>query len=94
MIVWHRSGKFLRCFESLVPFRGRRPFRQFMQNKPKYGIKVFCLVDSRMFYTSQMEIYAEKNPEGPYNLSNSPADLFNLFHIQAETLHLIIGSQV
>jgi hypothetical protein len=47
-----------------------------MHNKPaKYGIKVSCLVDSRMFYTSQMEIYARKQPEGPYKLSNSPADL-------------------
>ena len=62
--------------ESLVPFRGRCPFRQFMRNKPaKYGIKVFCVVDSRMFYTSQMEIYAGKQPEGPYKLSNSPADV-------------------
>ena len=47
-----------------------------MQKKPaKYGLKVFCLVDSRMFYTSQMEIYARKQQEGPYKLSNSPADL-------------------
>jgi len=62
--------------ESLVPFRGRCAFRQFIQNKPaKYGINVFCLVDSRMFYTSQMEIYAGKQPEVPYKLSNSPADV-------------------
>ena len=85
--------------ESLVPFRGRCPFRQYMQKNPaKYGIKVFCVVDSRMFNTSQMEIYAIKQPEGPYKLSNSPADLvkdlIKLFHMQAETLHLIIGSQV
>ena len=47
-----------------------------MQNKPaKYGIKVFCLVDSRMFHTSQMEIYARKQPEDPFKPSNSPADL-------------------
>jgi hypothetical protein len=47
-----------------------------MQNKPaKYAIKVFYLVDSRMFYTSQMELYSRKQPEGPYKLSNSPADL-------------------
>jgi hypothetical protein len=85
--------------ESLVPFRGRCPFRQFIQNKPaKYGIKVFCVVDSRMFYTSQMEIYAGKQPEGSYKLSNSPADvvksLIKPISHKAETLHLIIGSQV
>ena len=69
-------SKYCKIDESLVPFQGRRPFRQFMQNKPaKYVIKVFCLVDSRMFYTSQMEIYAGKHPEGPYNLSNSLADV-------------------
>ena len=38
-------------------------------------LKVFCLVDFRMFYISQMEIYAGKQPEVPYKLSNSPADL-------------------
>jgi len=45
-----------------------------------------------------MEIYAGKQPEASYKLSNSPADivknLFNLFHTEAETLHLIICSQV
>ena len=38
-------------------------------------VKVFCLVDSRMFYTSQMEIYPGKQPEGSYKLSNSPSDV-------------------
>ena len=62
--------------ESPVPFQGRCPFRQFMQNKTaKYRIKAFCLVDSTMFYTSQMEIYARKQPEVPYKLSNSSADV-------------------
>ena len=72
----YRISEYCTIDESLVLFQGRCPFRQFMQNKPaKYGIKVFCLVDSRMFYTSQMEIYAGKQLEGPYKLSNSPADV-------------------
>lgn len=114
MIVWHRTGKFFKClwrtaetikvsvnivrFMSLVPFLGRCPFRQFMQNKPaKYGIKVFCLVDYRMAYTWQMEIYDGKQPECPYKqqfFSGCIKDLLKLFHIQAETLRSIIRSQV
>lgn len=62
--------------ESLVGFRGRCSFRQFIRSKPaKYGIKVFCLVDARMYYTLQMEIYAGKQPDGPYQISNSPGDV-------------------
>lgn len=58
--------------EMLEAFRGRCSFRQYMPNKPaKYGIKVFALVCSKTFYTSNMEIYAGTQPNGPFKVCNS-----------------------
>jgi hypothetical protein len=46
------------------------------ESKPgKYGIKVYALVDSRIFSTQNLEIYAGKQTEGPYQISNSPDDV-------------------
>jgi hypothetical protein len=60
----------------LEKFRGNCPIRQYNASKPgKYGIKIYALVDSRIFYTQNLEIYAGKQPEGPYQLSNSPVDI-------------------
>lgn len=59
--------------EMLPGFRGRCPFRQYIPSKPnKYGIKCFALVDARMNYTYNMEIYAGSQPEGPFYVSNKP----------------------
>uniref|UniRef100_A0A6P7G9Q2 Uncharacterized protein LOC114337367 n=1 Tax=Diabrotica virgifera virgifera TaxID=50390 RepID=A0A6P7G9Q2_DIAVI len=45
--------------EMLEAFRGRCKFRKYIANKPaKYGIKIYALVDSTTFYTSNLEIYA------------------------------------
>lgn len=53
--------------EKLEAFRGNCSFRQYIPNKPnKYGIKIFALSDSHMFYTSHMEVYVGKQPEGPF----------------------------
>jgi hypothetical protein len=41
----------------------------------KYGIKVFALVDASMFYTGNIEICVGTQPEGPYKISNNPADV-------------------
>src|SRR5215469_7131658 len=69
-------GELVTIDEKLEKFRGNCPFRQYIANKPgKYGIKIYALVDSRIFYTQNLEIYAGKQPEGPYQLSNSPADV-------------------
>lgn len=66
-------GEYVTIDEKLEPFRGRCSFRQYIPSKPaKYGIKIFALVDSRTFYTWNMEIYAGKQPEGPFNLENNP----------------------
>ncbi|XP_039291956.1 piggyBac transposable element-derived protein 4-like [Nilaparvata lugens] len=62
--------------EMLPGFRGRCSFKQYIPSKPnKYGIKVYALVDARMTYTMKMEIYAGKQPAGPYCLSNKPTDV-------------------
>ncbi|XP_050308396.1 uncharacterized protein LOC126744872 [Anthonomus grandis grandis] len=58
--------------EMLEAFRGRCGFRQYIKNKPaRYGIKIFAMVDSKNLYTSNLEIYADKQPPGPYYLDNS-----------------------
>lgn len=62
--------------EKLEGFRGKCPFRQYIPSKPnRYGIKIFALVDSKMFYTLNLEVYVGKQPEGPFEVSNKPSDL-------------------
>lgn len=62
--------------EKLEAFRGRCSFRQCIPNKPsKYGIKIFALVDSDVFYTLNLEMYCGEQPDGLFNVSNSPLDL-------------------
>ncbi|XP_023225627.1 piggyBac transposable element-derived protein 4-like isoform X2 [Centruroides sculpturatus] len=59
--------------EKLEGFRGRCGFRQHMPKKPnRHGIKIYILVDARMYYTYNLEIYCGKQPEGEYSVSNSP----------------------
>ena len=69
-------GEFTTIDEMLVEFRGRCGFRQYIPSKPnKYGIKIYALVDSKMYYLYHLETYAVKQPDGPYILSNKPADV-------------------
>ena len=47
-----------------------------MPKKPaRYGIKIFALVDSRTFYTFNMEIYADQQPDGPYKQDNGSCEI-------------------
>lgn len=64
--------------EMLLAFRGRCQFRQYIPSKPaKYGIKILALVDAKSFYIFNLEIYAGKQPEGPFFVSNKPFDVVN-----------------
>ncbi|XP_050307483.1 piggyBac transposable element-derived protein 4-like [Anthonomus grandis grandis] len=56
----------------LEAFRGRCNFRQYIPSKPnKYGLKIFAMVDAKTFYTCNMEVYVGKQPESPFQASNS-----------------------
>ncbi|KAJ8914718.1 hypothetical protein NQ315_017428 [Exocentrus adspersus] len=71
----YHLGKNVTINEMLLGFRGRCGFRQYIPSKPnKYGIKIFCLSDSKLFYTPHMEIYCGQQPEGPFRQSNSSVD--------------------
>lgn len=62
--------------EKLEGFRGRCNFRQYIPSKPnKYGIKIYALVDSQVFYLYNLEVYAGLQPEGMYQISNKPTDV-------------------
>nr|XP_026490968.1 piggyBac transposable element-derived protein 4-like [Vanessa tameamea] len=74
--------------EMLVAFRGRCKFRQYIPSKPaKYGIKIFALVDSKTFYVKNLEIYAGKQPSGPYSVSNKPFDVVNRLVLPISKTH-------
>lgn len=62
--------------EKLEAFRGRCSFRQYIPSKPaKYGLKIFALVDAKLCYLYNLEIYAGKQPNGEFEVSNKPADV-------------------
>lgn len=69
-------GEYCTIDEKLEAFRGKCFFRQYIPSKPnKYGLKIFALVDARMYYTANMEIYAGRQPTGPFAVSNKPTDV-------------------
>lgn len=73
---YYSLGTHVTVDEKLEGFRGRCSFRQYIPSKPnKYGIKVYALVDAKMYYTYNLEIYAGKQPVGPYETSNKPKDV-------------------
>ncbi|KAF5295916.1 hypothetical protein FQR65_LT10347 [Abscondita terminalis] len=68
----YQIGEYCTIDEMLESFRGRCKFRVYMANKPaKYGIKIYALVDAKSFYTSNLEVYAGKQPPGQFNVDNS-----------------------
>lgn len=64
--------------EMLAAFRGKCGFRVYMPNKPnRYGIKIYSLVDAKMFYTCNMEIYVGQQPIGPYKVQTDNVSLLS-----------------
>ncbi|XP_069669317.1 piggyBac transposable element-derived protein 4-like [Periplaneta americana] len=72
----YNPGEFIAIDEKLEPFRGRCNFIQYIPHKPaKYGIKIFALCDAKTFFTSNIEVYCGKQPDGPFHASNKPLDI-------------------
>ncbi|GBP81135.1 PiggyBac transposable element-derived protein 4 [Eumeta japonica] len=68
----YQIGEYCTIDEMLESFRGRCKFRVYMANKlAKYGIKIYALVDAKSYYTSNLEVYAGKQPPGQFNVDNS-----------------------
>ncbi|XP_008423828.1 piggyBac transposable element-derived protein 4-like [Poecilia reticulata] len=62
----YNPGPHVTVGESLVPFRGCCPFRQYVPNKPaKYGIKIWAACDAKSSYAWNMQIYTGKPLRGP-----------------------------
>ncbi|XP_041986312.1 piggyBac transposable element-derived protein 4-like [Aricia agestis] len=71
-------GEYVTIDEMLLAFRGRCKFRQYIPSKPaKYGVKILAMVDAKKFYILNLEIYAGKQPVGPFAVSNKPFDVVN-----------------
>lgn len=65
-------GEYVTTDEMLPAFRGKCPFRMYIPSKPsKYGIKIISVVDAKVFYTTNLEIYVGQQPPGPYEIDNS-----------------------
>jgi hypothetical protein len=73
----YSPGENVTIDEKLEGFRGRCGFVQYIPSKPrKYGIKIYALVDSEVFYASNLEIYAGAQPENTlFSVSNKPVDI-------------------
>ncbi len=56
--------------ESMVPFKGRSPFRQYIKSKPrKWGMKLWCLADAVTGYVQTFSVYTGVTPEAQGSLS-------------------------
>ena len=69
-------SEFLTIDETLVSFRGRCSFIQYIPSKPaKYGVNTFALCDAKTYFTGNLEVYCGKQPADPHEASNSPGDI-------------------
>lgn len=75
-LMHYVPSEYLTIDEMLLSFRGRCAFRVYIPNKPaKYGIKIYAIVDAKTFYILKLEVYAGKQPTGPFQLSNKSFDV-------------------
>jgi hypothetical protein len=60
-------GKYVTMDEMMIRYKGSYcPAHQYMPNKPeKWGVKVWCLVDSTSKFEYNLDIYCGKNANGP-----------------------------
>nr|XP_005172805.1 dual specificity protein phosphatase 26 isoform X1 [Danio rerio]XP_005172806.1 dual specificity protein phosphatase 26 isoform X1 [Danio rerio] len=63
--LMYNPGQNLTVDKCLVPFRGRCPFKIYMQCKPaKYGIQIWAVCDSKSSYAWNMQIHTGKPADG------------------------------
>nr|XP_039253826.1 piggyBac transposable element-derived protein 4-like [Styela clava] len=59
----YTPGRDIAIDETLIPFKGKISFRQFIKRKrARYGIKVWVLAESLTGYVSRLQIYTGKDP--------------------------------
>lgn len=59
--------------EMIAAFRSRYSFKQYIPLKPDhYGLQIFGIVDSKSFYTFNMELYVGKQSSQGEEVSNKP----------------------
>ncbi|XP_044574588.1 piggyBac transposable element-derived protein 4-like [Cotesia glomerata] len=75
-LKYYSSGVNVIIDEMIAAFRGRCSFKQYIPSKPdRYGLKIFGMVDTESFYTSNMELYVGKQLSEEYQVSNKPFDV-------------------
>lgn len=58
--------------EKLEAFRGCCGFLQYIPSKPnKYGLKIYAISCEKMFYTTILEVYLGKQPQGLHIVAKS-----------------------
>ena len=61
--------------EKLKGFRGRCSFIHYIPSKPnKNGIKIYALVDAKLYYSFSLEVYCGKQTDSPCH-QNKPPDV-------------------
>ena len=87
-------GQFV-AVKKLQVFQGQSSSSQNLPKKlAESGIKLFVLCDAVSYFTSNLEVCCANQPDGPYQLSNTPADIVDrlVAPIEGSNRNLTIGS--